>query len=480
MRRRLLVAVLLLSVPALAEEAPVEQPPTNRELQEQIKRLEQRLRDLEQKPAPPPAVVTPPPPPPKRQPLDLREPPFGEYDFSWMNGTNRQPASLLTTGPLTWSLYVDAYYGWQFWAPVDHTVFPSTTAPRHNEIGFNLATLGVELNLDGPIGRIYLQYGSNVETDAGQDPTGARGFFLTAKAFQFIQQAAAGWHFHWLHGVNLEIGIFPSYVALESYLPQENWNYTHALMSDSTPYYFFGIRSQLYVTQRLKLELWLVNGWQTFGQWHEGRAGGYLLNWRPREWVSLTTAAYFGQEVQNDPGSVRIYFDSYAQLRYYKGKSTRSIRSAAICFVIDAGYEKRTTPDWQPSGAIVGASVTHRVEWTSKWATTLRGDLFWDPTQALIPKLPLGSPYLLPTQAQNGVPAEPFLGGGITLTQDFIPSPWIVARLEYAHREANVPYFSGPGGITGPGGVAAQNFNTFTPDLKKRDDRILFNVTLRL
>ncbi len=56
----------------------------------------------------------------------------------------------------------------------------------------------------------------------------------------------------------------------------------------------------------------------------------------------------------------------------------------------------------------------------------------------------------------------------------------VVTRLEYAHREANVPYFSGPGGITGPGGVAAKDPSTFTPDLRKRDDRILFNVTLRL
>ena len=251
-------------------------------------------------------------------------------------------------------------------------------------------------------------------------------------------------------------------------------------MSDSTPYYFFGIRNQMYITQRLKIELWLVNGWQTFGQWHEGRAGGYLVNWRPREWVSLTTAAYFGQEVQLDPGSFRVYFDSYAQLRYYKGKKERSIRWAAICFVIDAGYEKRTTPDWIPSGTMVGASLTHRVQWSDQWATTLRGDLFYDSTQALIPKLPLASPYKLPTEAQNGIPPQPFLGGGITLTQDYLPSPWIVTRLEYSHREANVPYFSGPGGITGPGGIAAMDFRTFKPDLRNRDDRILFNVTLRL
>src|SRR5437868_2556698 len=77
-------------------------------------------------------------------PLDLAEPPFGPFEFSWMNGSNPQPASLLGMGPLTWSVYVDAYFAWQFQGPLDHTIFPTTTAPRHNEISLNLAHLGVD------------------------------------------------------------------------------------------------------------------------------------------------------------------------------------------------------------------------------------------------------------------------------------------------------------------------------------------------
>src|SRR5258707_6669673 len=57
---------------------------------------------------------------PSEQPLDVREPPFSEFDFAWMNGSNPQPASLLVIGPVTWSIYVDTYYAWQFWRPIDH------------------------------------------------------------------------------------------------------------------------------------------------------------------------------------------------------------------------------------------------------------------------------------------------------------------------------------------------------------------------
>jgi hypothetical protein len=419
------------------------------------------------------APASPPPRTAPVKPLDVAEPPFGEFDFSWMNGVNPQPSSLLTMGPLTWSLYVDTYFAWQAHQPVDHTIFPTTTAPRHDEISLNLAHLGVDVTgLDGPTGRLYIQYGSIVETIAGQDTTTTRGFYLTNRLLQYVQQAAAGWHFHWLHGANAELGIFPSYVGLESYLPEENWSYAHAFVSDATPYYFFGFRGQLFPTSRFKLELWVVNGWQTFGQWHEGRAGGYLWNWRPREWLSLVNSVYVGQEAQGDPSSLRVYSDNNVQVRYYQSASG-ILRSLALSLVGDVGYEHRGNA---PSGSMGGASLSQHFVWTARWKSAVRLDVFWDEAQAISPKFPVGSAY--PWRG-----TDPLVAGGVTATTDFWPSPWMLLRLEYAHRWANQPFFSGPGGITGPNGQLPANpvaAASFSPDLRRQDDRILFNATLRL
>ena len=422
-------------------------------------------------PSPPAVVVSA--SVPEAKPLDVLEPPFGAYDYSWMNGGNPQPPSLLGMGPLTWSLYVDTYYAWQFHQPTDHTIFPTTTAPRHNEISLNLAHLGVDVTgLDGPTGRLYLQYGSTVETIAGQDTTTTRGFFLTNRLLQYVQQAAAGWHFHWLHGANAELGIFPSYIGLESYLPEENWAYTHAFMSDATPYYFFGFRGQLFPSDRLKIELWVVNGWQTFGQWHEGRAGGYLWNWRPNGWLSIVNSVYAGQEAQGDPESLRVYSDNNLQVRYFQREGATFLRSMAFSLVGDIGYENRAN---SPSGPMGGVTLTHRWDWTERWKSSLRGDLFYDRTQAVTPRFPVGAAY--PWTGTN-----PFFAGGVTATVDYWPSPWLLMRLEGAHRIANQPLFSGSGGITGPNGElpSVSNPGPFTPDLRTADDRILFNVTLRL
>ena len=109
----------------------------------------------------------------------------------------------------------------------------------------------------------------------------------------------------WLHGVNAELGIFPSYIGLESYLPEEELGLHARVPRRRDAAYFFGFRGQAYTGQDFKVELWVVNGWQTFGQWHgEGRAGGYLWrNWRPHGWLSLVNSVYVGQEAQGDPDS---------------------------------------------------------------------------------------------------------------------------------------------------------------------------------
>jgi hypothetical protein len=416
--------------------------------------------------------------PPK--PLDLREPPFDGKDFSWLNGNNRQPDPLLRVGPVVLSLYVDAFYAWQFSRPNDHTIFPTTTAPRHNELGFNLASIGMELPPNaidsaggGPIGQFSLQYGAITQTVGGQDPTVNRGFFLTGTALQPIRTASAGWHFHAMQGLNLEFGIFPSYVAMESYLPQENWNYSHPFVSDFTPYYFYGGRAQLYPAQDWKIELWVVNGWQTFGQWHEGRAGGYLINWRPTERFIVAHVLYVGQEQQADPGAVRYYTDNYAQLQYWKNKDS-FLQSSAIALVADVGYEARTT---SPAGPMTGYSITNRMDFRGGVSLTLRGDVYYDKTRALTTMLPLTADGKS-TGAQMPNGNDPFLGGGFTATLDYLPSPWLLWRLEYAHRAANVPFFSGSQGVSPPSGLPTGA--SYTPALAKTDDRIIANVTLRL
>ncbi len=370
-------------------------------LEDEVAALKARVSKLEGDATAPQPADAGAPAEPASPSLDAREPPFATDDWTWLNGSNYQPDSLLRFGHVTATFFVDADYAWQFSNPVDHTIFPTTTAPRHSEFNLNLAYLGFELNgidtpYGGPIGRIEAQYGSYIATIQGQDATVARGYYLSNPALSYVKQVGVGWHFHVLHGLNIEAGIFPSYIALESYVPQENWNYTHPFVSDFTPYYFAGLRTQLFPSDRFKIELWLVNGWQSFGRWHDAITGGYLLNWRPGPHLSLTHTLYVGQEQTraSDPtnNSLRVYTDNYVQLLVYDHLERTVLQRIAFCLVADAGYEYRgptagtvvngvLTP---PNGPMAGASLTGRIEWTRWLMSTLRGDIFYDFSSAVV------------------------------------------------------------------------------------------------
>src|SRR5438876_12251553 len=63
-----------------------------------------------------------------------------------------------------------------------------------------------------------------------------------------------------------------SYVGLFSYYQFDNWAYQPTYVSSNTPWFFNGVRIQIFPTEHLKIEPWLTNGWQSYGRFN-GRPG---------------------------------------------------------------------------------------------------------------------------------------------------------------------------------------------------------------
>ena len=87
------------------------------------------------------------------------------------------------------------------------------------------------------------------------------------------------------------------------------------------------------------------------------------------------------------------------------------------------------------------------------YGLTIGGGMMSNPGRylALLPPIngadaATGSPYF----TQN--PGDPFRAWDMSLTFDWMPKQYITFRTEYGYRHANVPYWSGRGGITPPGG----------------------------
>ena len=69
------------------------------------------------------------------------------------------------------------------------------------------------------------------------------------------------------------------------------------------------------------------------------------------------------------------------------------------------------------------------------------------------------------------------------LAADYAPSPFVTFRGEFNYRQANVPYFSGHGGVTPPGGNQGAPGSTvpnWTPDLVKVERRLSLAMLVKM
>ena len=88
-----------------------------------------------------------------------------------------------------------------------------------------------------------------------------------------------------------------------------------------------------------------------------------------------------------------------------------------------------------------------------------------------------GTPYF----TEN--PGDKFRAWDLQLATDYAPAPYMTFRLEYNYREANVPYFSGPGGVTPPGGNQGAPGSVvagWAPDLAKVERRLTMAMLVKL
>src|SRR3974390_661813 len=94
--------------------------------------------------------------------------------------------------------------------------------------------------------------------------------------------------------------------------------YLPSSTSDNTPWFFNGIRVQVFTSDKFKLEPWVINGWQTYGKFNEMPGFGVQARWRPVEWFSFVENAYTGWDTQDAPGRMRFHSDNSLQFRFYK------------------------------------------------------------------------------------------------------------------------------------------------------------------
>jgi hypothetical protein len=429
--------------------------------------------------------------------------PFAFADFTWLNGTARTKESPMDTKFFTPEIRADVDYVYDFNHPKDDTIGGSSEVFRSNEVHVTQLGVGGDFHYDNVRARVMTQFGLYSETTPRNDASPARGQWNLADAYRYLSEAYGGYHFNVMHGINVDAGIFMSYVGLFSYYNFDNWAYQPSYVSSNTPWFFNGVRVQIFPTEHLKIEPWFVNGWQSYGRFNNRPGFGLQILWRPNGWFSILGNQYaLGEDALNTPGRVRYHTDDSVEMKYYDNKE-HFLDKAAFSLTGDLGCEHGGGVSCYgnsakgPKQSFIGFMLYNRLWFDNdKYGLTLGGGKINNPGRYLVLLPPInGATAASGTTYFTENPGDPYKAWDASATFDYMPSQYITFRWEFDHRAANVPYFSGPGGITPPGGnsgslgsfVCLSGFtscngstaNTWYPDLRKTENRIDLSILVK-
>ena len=435
--------------------------------------------------------------------VETKAEPFSFADFTWLNGNARTKEVPLDTKFFTPEIRADISYIYDFNHPKDDSIGGSSEVFRAQEVQLTQLGVGGDFHYDNVRARLMTQFGMYSQTTPRNDASPARGQWNLDNAYRYISEAYGGYHFNALHGINVDAGIFMSYVGLFSYYNFDNWAYQPSYVSSNTPWFFNGVRVQVFPTEHLKIEPWFVNGWQSYGRFNHRPGAGLQVLWRPNGWFSILGNQYaLGAETLGVPGRIRYHSDDSVEIKYYD-RPEKVLDKMAFSLTGDVGCEHGGGVSCAggsakgPKQSFLGFMFYNR--WwfdRDRYGLTLGGGRINNPGRYLVLLPPIngataatGTPYF------TGNPGDPFKAWDASATFDYMPSQYITFRWEFDHRAANVPYWTGPGGITPPGGnngnptslVCLAGFatcdgspaNTWYPDLKKIENRINLAILVK-
>ena len=416
-------------------------------------------------------------------PSNPKSEPFAFADFTWLNGNARTKDTPYATKYFTPEIRSDVSYTYDFRHPQDDTIVGSSEVFRSSEVTLTDLGIGGDFHVDNVHARVLSQIGLYATATPRNDASPARGQWDLADAYRYVSEANAGYHFNVQHGLNVDAGIFLSYVGLFSFYQFDNWAYQPSYVSSNTPWFFNGVRVQWYPTAKLKIEPWFINGWQSYGRFN-GRPGlGGQILWRPNgNWEIIGNQYGFGEDALGIPTRTRLHTDDSIEYKYYD-RPDAIISKAAMTLTGDAGCESGGGVSCHgdtkegPKQSFLGFMLYNRVWFDrDRIGLTLGGGRINNPGRYLVLLPPIngataasGTPYF----TEN--PGNPFKAWDTSVTTDYMPSQYFTYRLEYNHRAANVPYFAGPGGVTPPGGNTGAPGSLvpgWSPDLRNSENRI--------
>jgi Putative beta-barrel porin-2, OmpL-like. bbp2/Carboxypeptidase regulatory-like domain len=407
--------------------------------------------------------------------------------IGWMNGTSRESSPVFDTKFFTPEIRFDANYLQSANHPKDHTISGSTEEFRSGEFQIEQVSFGGDFHWNNVRARFLSMYGLFAVTTPRNDASSAVGQWDLQGAYKYFSEANAGYHWDVAHGLNVDLGVFVSYVGLFSYYNFDNWTYQPSFVSSNTPWFFNGMRIQFWPTQHLKIEPWIINGWQSYAKFNSHPGLGGQILWIPNDSLKLVFNTYtYGQDNLAtgsgqpanggnpnapiglpNPGAPyvnyakvqRFHEDDSILVKYYDshGQNGHGLSRMAFSYTLDFGceYGGGVSCSSGPNRESFFGMMIYNRAWfdNNLYAVTLGGGFMNNPGRylALVPPIngataATGTPYF----TEN--PGQKLYQWDAQLNFQYMPKDWITWWTEATFRHSDVPYWTGSGGITPPTG----------------------------
>jgi hypothetical protein len=433
--------------------------------------------------------------------------PFAYADYTWMNSVSRNHDEVLDGKYFSGEFRVDTNYMYDYEHPTDHTLDETTEGERTGEFVIQALNVGGDFHAGNMQGRILTQFGAVSTAVPRNDASYSQGQWDLADAYRYLSEMYAGYHIDVQHGLNIQVGDFLSYIGLFSYYSFDNWMYQPSYVSSNTPWFFTGMRVQWFPTNKLKIEPWLINGWQTYAKYNGRQGLGGQILWRPTANLDFVFNTYtLGRDVLYNPYRSRYHEDDSQEWKYYE-KPGNFMHRMAFTVTEDFGCETgggvKCTHGTAatPAQNFTGIMAYHRWWFDhDRYSFNIGGGVVDNPGRylALLPPInganaTSGSPYF----TEN--PGDQFRGYDYQVAFEYMPSQWVTWHVEFTQRGAQQRLFAGPGGMTPPGGNngfpqyfacndgtpsptgnCAQDGGLWHPDLVKQERRWIFSLMVKL
>jgi hypothetical protein len=271
--------------------------------------------------------------------------------------------SPLTLGPLTFGVYVETYYSYDFNNLINNTK-PSFlySFNKNNEVSVNLASIKGSYATSRIRANLALAEGTYMKANYAAEPS----------ILGNLYEGNAGIKLSGEKNLWLDVGVFPSHIGFESAVGKDNWTLTRSLGADNTPYFESGAKIS-YASKNDKwfLSALVLNGWQHIKP-VEGNtlpSFGTQITYKPSPSVTLNSSTFLGSDKPDSDRRIRYFHNFYAIFKLNNKLST------TIGF--DIGVEQKNK-DSSNMNIWFNPTAILRYTPTTKTAVAIRAEYYHD------------------------------------------------------------------------------------------------------